>query len=117
MKLNDLLSNLSTIFIILSIIGGIVVIYYLAYLLKTIIDLLKVVKLRMNELENTIQIVNEITKDTNQISNSARNISDTLETLFMNLIRFVSKSTVDTSAFLFKIIKERDLLKKVRGEK
>ncbi len=117
MKLNEILSNLSTIFIILSIIGGIIVIYYLAYLIKTIIDLLKVIKLRANELKKTIQYANQITENTKQISNSAKNISNTMESLFTNLIRFVSKSTVDTTAFLFKIIKERDLLKKVRGEK
>lgn len=116
MKLIPFLSQLSDISKYLLIIFAVVLLGYLIYLIKVIIDLLKVVNLRMHEIEKTIELGNEISANTLSISNSGKNISESVASFVSSILRFVSKSTVDTSAFLMKLIKERNLLKKVRGE-
>lgn len=117
LQILPILKMLSEAAVYFIVIGIVIVLIFLCLFLKQCIQLLKTVDARIQQAETSVQFVNEITENVVAISHSANNISSSVNELQDKIIGLISKSSVNTMAIVYRVLKERKLKKQLEGGK
>lgn len=92
-------------------------IVYIALFLKALINLLKVLMARAEEIESTIILSQDLVQSATKIGKTTENITDTFAQLQSKVNQFLSKSVINVAAITTALLKKEKLKRKLRGEK
>lgn len=96
--------------------GGAVIIYLFVFIYQ-LLQLVKVLGQRMKQVEKTLTHLQQISDNGAKISESTASIAHSFGEFQKRILSFVSKSSIDTFAILYRILKERKLKKQLEGDK